>query len=138
MDGHLRLSAKERKKCLTTYRAARQAIVLLLLDKGRSYREITAAALASPTMIRAVKKDWDDGRAARVLGTEPRTVVVAAWLLVVVRWLTAKTRQDFGFFRTRWSCALLAMLLWEQEKIRVSPETVRRGLVRQQFVWRRP
>jgi transposase len=141
MDGHLRLSAKERKTCLTTYRAARsarRALVLLLLDKGRSYREITAATLASPTMIRAVKKDWDEGRAARVLETEPRTVVVAAWLLMVVRWLAAKTPQDFGFFRTRWSCALLAMLLWEQEKIRVSPETVRRGLVRQQFVWRRP
>jgi transposase len=141
MDGHLRLSAKERKTCLTTYRAARQArraLILLLLTEGRSYRQITAAALASPTMIRAVKKDWNDGGAARVLGTEPRTVVVAAWLLAVVRWLAAKTPQDFGFFRTRWSCALLALLLWEQEKIRISPETVRRGLVRQEFVWRRP
>jgi transposase len=141
MDGHLRLSAQERKTCLRMYRAARlarRALVLLLLDQGRSYREIRAATLASPTMIRAVKKAWDDGRAARVLGTEERTVVVAAWLLIVVRWLLAKTPQDFGFFRTRWSCALLAMLLWEQEKIRVSPETVRRALARQEFVWRRP
>lgn len=141
MEGHLRLSAKERKTCLTTYRAARQArraLILLLLDKGRSYREITAATLASPTLICAVKQDWAAGRAACVLGSEPRTVVVAAWLLVAVRWLLGKTPQDFGFFRSRWSCALLAMLLWEQEKIRVSPETVRRGLARQAFVWRRP
>ena len=141
MDGHLRLSAKERKACLSTYRAARtsrRALILLLLAEGRSYREIMAATLASPTMIRAVKRDWADGRAARVLGTEELTVVVAAWLRTVVRWLLAKTPQDFGFFRTRWSCSLLAMLLWERERIRVSPETVRRGLARQELVWRRP
>jgi transposase len=141
MDGHLRLSAKERKACLTTYRAARQArraLVLLLLAKGLSYREIAAAALASPTMISAVRRDWEAGRAARVLGTEERCYVVAHWLIVVVRWLLHKTPQDFGFFRTRWSCALLALLLWEQENIRVSPETVRRGLARMEFVWRRP
>ena len=141
MDGHLRLSAKERKTCLSTYRAARQArraLILLLLAEGRSYREIGAAALASPTMIRAVKKDWEAGRTARVLGTEGPSFVVAYWLIVVVRWLLTKTPQDFGFFRTRWSCALLALLLWEQESIRLSPETVRRGLVRMEFVWRRP
>ena len=68
MDGHLRLSAKERKTCLSTYRAARQArraLILLLLAEGRSYREIAAAALASPTMIRAVKKDWDSFTCAK-------------------------------------------------------------------------
>lgn len=141
MDGHLRLSAKERKTCLSTYRAARdsrRALILLLLHEERSYREITRSTLASPTMIRAVKKDWQTGGVPRVLGTGPKQVVVAAWLLVAVRWLLAKTPQDFGFFRSRWSCALIALLLWEQKKIRVSAETVRRGLARQEFVWRRP
>jgi transposase len=141
MDGHLRLSVGERKTCLTTYRAARQArraLILLLLAEGRSYREIAAAALASPTMISAVKQDWRAGGIARVLGTEEQPFVIAYWLIAVVRWLLHKTPQDFGFFRTRWSCALLAMLLWEEENIRVSPETVRRGLVRMEFVWRRP
>jgi len=141
MDGHLRLSAKERKTCLSTYRAARQArraLVLLLLAEGRSYREICSAALASPTMIAAVKRDWQAGGTARVLGAEEPSYVVAHWLIVVVRWLLHKTPQDFGFFRTRWSCGLLALLLWEQENIRVSAETVRRGLVRMEFVWRRP
>jgi hypothetical protein len=85
-----------------------------------------------------VKNDWQSGGIARVLGTEKRPFVVARWLIVVVRWLLGKTPQDFGFFRTRWSCGLLALLLWEQENIRLSPETVRRGLVRMEFVWRRP
>ena len=141
MDGILRLSAKERKTCLKTYRAAnpaRRALILLLLDQGRSYREITAATLASPTMIRAVKKDWEAGGVPCVLGTREQPFVVAWWLIVVVRWLLHKTPQDFGFFRTRWSCALLALLLWEQERIRISAETVRRGMRQMEFVWRRP
>ena len=141
MDGILRLSAKERKTCLKTYRAvnsARRALILLLLDQGRSYREITAATLVSPTMIRAVKKDWEAGGVACVLGTQEQPFVVAWWLIVVVRWLLHKTPQDFGFFRTRWSCALLALLLWEQERIRISAETVRRGMRQMEFVWRRP
>jgi transposase len=141
MDGILRLSAKERKTCLKTYRAvnpARRALILLLLDQGHSYREITAATLASPTMIRAVKKDWEAGGVACVLGTQEQPFVVAYWLIVVVRWLLHKTPQDFGFFRTRWSCALLALLLWEQERIRISAETVRRGMRQMEFVWRRP
>src|ERR1044071_6078285 len=141
MDGNLRLSAKERKTCLAMYRGAnpaRRAWIRLLLDQGRSYREIMAATLASPTMIRAVRKDWAAGGVACVLGTEEQSFVVAWWLIVVVRWLLHKTPRDFGFFRTRWSCALLALLLWEQERIRISPETVRRGMRQMEFVWRRP
>jgi transposase len=141
MDGNLRLSAQERKTCLSTYRAAnsaRRALILLLLADGRTYREIMAATLASPTMIRAVTKDWEAGGVACVLGTQPQPFVLPCWLIVVVRWLLHKTPQDFGFFRTRWSCALLALLLWEQEGIRISPETVRRGMRRMEFVWRRP
>jgi len=58
MDGHLRLSAKERKTCLRMYRAARsvrRALILVLLAEGRSYRQIAHATLASPTLIAAVK-----------------------------------------------------------------------------------
>lgn len=141
MDGHLRLSSQERKTCLATLRAARsarRALVLLLLSEGWSYRRIGAATWASPTLVAAVKRDWAAGGVPRVLGTEPPPYVVGYWLIVVVRWLLHFTPQDFGFFRSRWSCALLAMLLWEQERIRLSPETVRRGLVRMEFVWRRP
>jgi hypothetical protein len=31
----------------------------------------------------------------------------------VVRWLLSFTPQDFGFFRSRWSCTVLALLLWQ-------------------------
>jgi transposase len=141
MDGYLQLSAKERKTCLATYRAAataRRALVLVFLADGRSYRDIGTATLASPSLVRAVKRDYAAGGLDRVLGREARPVPVAPWLIVVVRWLLQGTPRDFGFFRARWSCALLALLLWEQHRLRLSPETIRRGLHRMEFVWRRP
>jgi putative transposase len=141
MDGYLQLSAAERKACLATYRAARaarRALVLVLLADGRSYRDIGAATLASPSLVRAVKRDYAAGGLGRVLGREPRPVPVAPWLVAVVRWLLRGTPRDFGFFRARWSCGLLALLLWEEHRLRLSPETIRRGLRRMEFVWRRP
>jgi transposase len=141
MDGSIRLSMRERKTCLKVYRsarAARRALVLLLLAEQQSYRQIGSAALASPTLIAAVKRDFQTGGLARVLGTQRRTVSVPYWLIVVMRWLLSFTPRDFGFFRSRWSCELLALLLREREGIRLSPETVRRGLHRMEFVWRRP
>jgi transposase len=141
MEGSIRLSAKERKTLLRTYRAARiarRALIVLLLAEGWSYRGIMDAALVSPTMIAAVKRDFFAGGVVQVLGGEPRATVVASWLLVAVRWLLNSTPQDFGFFRSRWSCAVLALLLWQREGIRLSPETVRRGLHQMEFVWRRP
>jgi transposase len=141
MDGSIRLSAKERKVCLSTYRSARtarRALVLLLLDDEQSYRRIREGTLASPTLIAAVKRDFQSGGLDRVLQAERREVSIASWLIIVMRWLLSFTPQDFGFFRSRWSCELLALLLWERESIRLSPETVRRGMHRMEFVWRRP
>lgn len=141
MDGSIQLSAQQRKVLLKVYRGAnvsRRALVLLLLADGWSYRGIGQAALASPTMVRAVKKDFAAGGLRRVLGTDEQSYTVAYWLIVVVRWLLHHTPRDFDFFRTRWSCAVLALLLREREGIRLSAETVRRGLHRMEFVWRRP
>jgi transposase len=141
MDGSIRLSSEERKTLLQAYRGAsiaRRALVLLLLADGWSYRGIGEAAFASPTMIRSVKRNFAAGGVARVLGVQQRPFVVPHWLIVVVRWLLQNTPRDFGFFRSRWSCAVLAMLLWEREGIRLSAETVRRGLHQMRFVWRRP
>jgi len=141
MDGYLRLSAPQRKACLTVYRsdrAVRRALVLLLLAQGRSYRDICSGALVSPALVASVKRDYTAGGLDRVLNHQRRPCVVAYWLIVVSRWLISHTPRDFGFFRARWSCALLALLLWEQQRLRLSPETVRRGLHKLGYVWRRP
>jgi putative transposase len=141
MEGYLRLSPRERKTCLAVYRAdrtVRRALVLLLLSERRSYRDIRAWAFVSPALVAAIKRDYAAGGVDRVLGSEAGPCVVAMWLIFVARWLIGHTPCDFGFFRSRWSCALLALLLWEQHRLRLSPETVRRGLHQLGFVWRRP
>lgn len=52
--------------------------------------------------------------------------------------MTTKTPSDFGFLRSRWSCAILALLLREREGVQASRETVRRMLHRGDLVYRRP
>jgi putative transposase len=141
MDGYLRLSPPECKTCLAVYRAdrsVRRALVLLLLTEGRSYRDIGLWAFVSPTLVASVKRDYAAGGVERALGRQANSCVVASWLILVARWLISLTPRDFGFFRSRWSCALLAMLLWQEHRVRLSPETVRRGLHQLGFVWRRP
>lgn len=93
--------------------------------------------MASSSLVRAVKGDYSAGGLDRALGRQARPLMVAPWLLIVIRWLVQCIPQDFGFLRTRWSCGLLAMLLREQHGLRKSPETIRRGLHRMAFVWRR-
>ena len=102
MDGSIRLSSEERKTLWRTYRGAsvaRRALVLLLLAEGCSYRGIGKATFASATMIASVKRNFSAGGVARVLGSEERPVVVAYWLIVVVRWLLQNTPRDFACWR---------------------------------------
>jgi putative transposase len=118
MDGSIRLSPKERKVCLKMYRSARparRALILLLLADEHSYRQIGKTAFASPTLVAAVKRDFHAGGLAGVLPQESPEVSIASWLIVVTRWLLRFTPQDFGFFRSRWSCELLALLLPEHD-----------------------
>ena len=60
------------------------------------------------------------------------------WVAVVVAWVTTKTPRDFGFLRSRWACATVALLLRERYGLAVSRETVRRWLHRGDLVYRRP
>jgi transposase len=70
--------------------------------------------------------------------TPPRTGRLFLWTTLIVRWVTALSPRDFGFLRSRWTCALIALLLWEQQSVSVSAETVRRCLHQEELVWRRP
>jgi putative transposase len=145
MDGSIRLSTEECKILLTAYRngpdvhASRRAQIVLLLNQGRSYREIVRVAFASSDFIADCVRRYREGGAPAVLQREnPRAKALPLWLVRIVQWLMTKTPQDFGYFRNRWSCDMLAeVLAWETGE-RISGETIRRGLHRMDFVWRRP
>ncbi len=143
MDGSIRLSEKERKVLLQTYRsgscvrAARRAQIVLLLAKGWSYRQIREATFASYELIKDCLARFSTDRAKSVMQhSEPSQQ--PSWWRRVVAWLTKSQPEDFGYYRTRWSCAMLAEVLAWETGLRRSAESIRRALRRLNWVWRRP
>jgi putative transposase len=146
MDGSISLKSKDRKMLLGLYRKSpdpairlRAHVVLLLADRY-AWNQIAAMLFTTPRTISRWKKRFErDGVESVFGGSRGRPLVLVAWwVAVVVRWVIQKTPRDFGFLRSRWSCGTLVLLLWEQQHLHVSAETVRRHLAREQLVWRRP
>jgi putative transposase len=143
MDGSISLSAEERKallnlfRCGTDVRASRRAHIILLLADGFAYRDIHAIAYASFDFIAEAVRRFRSG-SVDALAEHPERPEEPAWIEDVLGWILEKTPEDFGYFRSRWSCATLAEVLAWEKKIHVSAETVRRALHRFNFVWRRP
>jgi putative transposase len=144
MDGSIQLTHEERKVLLQVYRSgdarlARRAHVLLLLGDGLSYRDVGAYLYASNELIAFCVRRFRRGGIYEALETESTLPTpVDAWLPIVLAWLRTKTPQDFGYFRQRWTCAMLAEVLAWERGVRLSAETVRRALHRAGYVWRRP
>lgn len=144
MAGKIVLSTRERKRCLHVWhcgpdpRSARRALVLLRLAEGASYREIQRTCHVSSDLIAAVTRQFRAGGRAAVLAPACSQTAAPGWMFLVLVWLQDLTPRAYGFFRSRWTCAVLAILLWERQHVRKSPETIRRQLHRQNYVWRRP
>jgi transposase len=140
------LSAGDRAALLSYYRGPAdaglrlRAHVLLLLADGHSWALITAVLFCSSRTIARWQRRFDEGGLpalfGRPRGAPPR--YGRYWLDLVVHWFTACSPRVFGFFRSRWTCALAALLLHEDYRLDVSRETVRRWLHRGELVWRRP
>ena len=143
MDGSIELSTRERKMLLKAYRsgtdcrAARRAHIVLLRADGQTWQQIRSVLYCSHDLIADTLRAWATGGLTALLPGPAVAAPVPAWLLKVLRWVSQHTPQDFGFFRSRWSCACLAVLLRESG-VSVSAETIRRGLHRLGFVWRPP
>jgi transposase len=144
MDVSIELCAADRKMLAQacqrgpTVRVSRRAQVVLLLSSGWSWREVRAIAFVSYDLIRDCLARWKRGGAAAVVEVAERSPATPSWLGRVLRWLTEKTPRDFGYFRSRWSCATLAETLAWETGVRLSGETLRRILRRVGWVWRRP
>jgi transposase len=117
-----------------------RAHIILLLADGSTWALITAVLFCSSRTIARWKGRFDEGRVPALLGRPPGAPcrLAAHWADTVVEWVRGSTPRAFGFFRSRWCCASLALLLWRQHHVAVSRETVRRWLRRQGLVWRRP
>jgi putative transposase len=140
------LSPSERNTLLDYYRrdgdpAVRlRAHILLLLADEHSWSLITTVLFCSTRTIARWQKRFHQGGLPALFG-QPRGArprYGRYWLNLVVQWFTTCSPQVFGFFRSRWTCALAVLLLHEDYRLNVSQETVRRWLHRGGLVWRRP
>jgi len=142
----IRLNAEDRNALLDHYRrhpdpqVRLRAHILLLLADGHAWATITAVLFTSPDTIARWQARFQRGGVAAVLGRprgRPRSLAWA-WAPVVLVWVLTRRPAAFGFARSRWSCAAVAVLLREDYAISTSRETVRRCLRRAGLVWRRP
>jgi len=145
MEGSIRLSPQDRKVLLHELRRGTdpqrrlRAHVLLLLGEGWQWYVITAVLFTSTSTINRWRQRYLAGGLVAVL--QPAPVRSCRWqwcLALVLQWVTLRTPRDFGFYRSRWSCATVVLLLREDHGVFVSRETIRRWLHQEDLVWRRP
>lgn len=113
--------------------------ILLLCAAGHGPSEISEFLFCSRTSVyRTVaayhRGEWTGGESQPTSGPEPGRLL--SWhrsLLALVK----KAPAVFGWCRTRWSCATLALQLKAQRGYRVSGETVRRALHQLGYAWKR-
>ena len=142
----LTLTDARRDELLTTYRKDPdpelrfRAHIILLLGEGHRWDTIEAMLFCSSrTVDRWLKRFQAEGVAGLAGRKRGRPFRLGlGWVAVLVAWVTTKTPSDFGFLRSRWSCAVPALLLRDREGVKASRETVRRMLHRGNLVYRRP
>jgi putative transposase len=140
------LSATQRDELLDIYRKDTdpelrfRAHILLLLGEGYAWGTIEAVLFCSSrTVDRWLKRFRAEGVAGLTGRKRGRPFRLGlGWVALLISWVTTKTPGDFGFLRSRWSCALLALVLRDREGVDTSRETVRRLLHRGHLVYRRP
>jgi transposase len=145
MDGSIALGSSQRKRLLELYRKAwdpqarlRAQIILLLAD-GHAWSLICAVLFCSSATIARWKARFESGGVdALTEERRGRASVLVACASTVVTWVRTLTPRDFGYCRSRWCCATLAVVLFDTHHVKASVETVRRALRRQNLVWRRP
>jgi putative transposase len=147
MDGSIQLRAAERKtllcvlKTACTHEQRLRAHVLLLLAEQVSWSTIVAVLFTSSSTVNRWRRRFLDGGIAAVVETPGRrqpSRFSFFWISLVIRWVTVLSPSDFGFYRSRWTCGTVVMLLKEDYGVRVGRETVRNWLHQQGLVYRRP
>jgi putative transposase len=146
MSASIALTADERNALLDSYRAhADPAVrlrchIILLLAAGYTWSLTTAVLFCSSQTVARWQKRFAKGRLDALLGRQRgrRSPFAARWVTLAVRWVLEKTPRAYGLYRSRWCCATVVLLLWQEHRVQVSRETVRRWLHAHELVWRRP
>jgi putative transposase len=138
----------EQSQMLAALRRARYGYllalhILLLCAAGRTPTAIAAVLFCSRSSVYRTVRAYRAG----TLGLEPdnqgplvpsvRTTVLRPTLRRSLLALLRATPRAFGWCRTRWSCATLALTLQAKRGVTVSAETLRRWVHEVGWVWKR-
>ena len=96
------------------------------------------ALLCGSDLVSDVKHRLLEGGLECALGLKEMATQEPELSYTVYTWVVNSTPQDFGNFRTRWSCEILSEVLMDEEIDNFSGETVHRWMYNLEFVWRRP
>ena len=140
----LEIPADEQEQMLKELRQARfghllALHVLLLCAQGRTPSEIAAFLFCSRSSVYRTVAAYQSGKLKR----EWRAASDTAAPQQLRRWqrsllaLLKRTPAAYGWCRTRWSCAALALQLAATSGYRVSRETIRRTLHDLDYRWKR-
>jgi putative transposase len=144
----LDIPPEEQAEMLTALRRARYGYVLalhivLLCTAGRRPTEIAAVLFCSRSSVyrtvRAYREGalgWAHDDQGRLMPPVRTTVLLPTLRRSLLALLKAPPRA-YGWCRTRWSCATLALTLQTTRGITVSAETMRRWLHEIGWVWKR-
>jgi putative transposase len=141
------LTARQQALMLAPLRQARYGHlltlhILLLLHHGYAPSHIAACLFCSRSSVYRSVAAWRSGALNLTMPAHrPRFWLGGAWADDLRRKLTkllGSGPRAFGWMRTRWSCACLALTLSGQIGYQISAETVRRWLHQAGYVWKRP
>ena len=148
MDGSIVLSAGQRKRLLGIYRGKEanpaevrlRAHIILLLSDQHPWSHIQSVLYCSSATIARWKERFEaDGIDALLQEQRGRKAsLLLSWVLLILTWVKTLTPRDFGYCRSRWCCATLAVVLFDTHNVKASVESIRRLLHQHNMVWRRP
>jgi putative transposase len=139
---------EEQAQMLAALRRARYGYLLalhllLLYATGRNPTEIAAGLFCSRSSVyrtvrayRVGSLGWEHDTQGRLVPPGRTTVLLPTLRRSLLALLKASPRA-YGWCRTRWSCATLALTLEAKRGITVSAETLRRWLHEVGWVWKR-
>jgi len=143
------ISPDEQTQILVALRRARYGYllalhILLLCAAGRNPTEIAAVLFCSRSSVYRTVRAYQAGTLGlehddqgRLLPPARTTMLVPMLRRSLLALLKASPRA-YGWCRTRWSCATLALTWQAQRGVAVSAETMRRWLHEVSWVWKRP
>jgi transposase len=117
--------------------------ILLLCAAGRNPTEIAAFLFCSRSSVYRIVRAYRAGSLGirlepdGQLSIAEQSTILMPWLTRSLGALLKKAPRAYGWCRTRWSCATLALTLQAKHGIAVSAETVRRWLHELDWVWKR-